>query len=364
MNTPRFSLAILLASSALLTSAIGQSTSATTDPVGFMTIDLPVGSDTRIAAPLAKSPAFSGGVASRSEFVISFNNSDLGSLTEKPHYLQVVDGPQAGMLFDIASNTATSITLVDNGVQPTGLSEGTSVKVIEYWTVGSLFPASDRGVSFTASAGTTIPARRTQILLPNISGTGINRSASTTLFFASDSADGFWRSTASSTVSANDTPLLPDSFFIVRNPANATAGLKLTVVGTVLTNPITIQIDRVGGISNDNYVSMSRPLDVSLRNLGLVESGAFLPSTSTTLVGRRDQLLVFDNAAIGINKSASATYFYVGDPQTGTWRSSAAPTADASDINIPAGSGLVIRKYGTGLSTESEFWTNEITLAQ
>jgi uncharacterized protein (TIGR02597 family) len=362
MNSLRFLLPtiVLLA----VPAAQAQEAAATTEPVGYMSFELPVGSDTRIATPLAKSPVFSGVIASRSGLIVNLNNANLISLTEKPHYLQVIDGPQAGMLFDIASNNASSITLVDNGVEPSGLTEGTLLKVIEYWTVGSLFPAADRGVSFTASAGTTIPARRTQILLPNMTGTGINRSAATTLFFSNDSAEGFWRSTVSSTVNANDTPLLPDSFFIVRNPASASAGLKLTVVGSVLTNPITIQIDRVGGSSNDNYISQARAMDISLRDLGLVDSGAFLPSTGTTVVARRDQLLVFDNAAIGINKSASATYFYVGTAESGTWRSTTAPAVDASDVTIPAGSGIVIRKYGAGLSTGSEFWKNEIALAQ
>jgi uncharacterized protein (TIGR02597 family) len=341
-----------------------QAQSVPTEPVGFMTFDLPVGSDTRIATPLAKAPAFTGSVASRSGFVLNFSNAALGSFTAKPHYLLVADGPQAGMMFDIASNTATSITLVDNGVQPSGLTEGVRVRVIEYWTVGSLFPAADRGVSFTASASTLGNVRRTQILLPNTTGEGINRSASTTLFFSSDSSDGFWRTTTATGVNANDTVLLPDSFFIVRNPATAATGLKLTVVGSVLDNPITIQIDRVGGASNDNYVSMSRPMDISLRNLGLIESGAFLPSTSNLGSGRRDQLLVFDNAALGINKSASATYFYVGTAENGVWRSTANTSLDVSDTLIPAGSGIVIRKYGTGLTTASEFWKNEISLAR
>jgi uncharacterized protein (TIGR02597 family) len=111
-------------------------------------------------------------------------------------------------------------------------------------------------------------------------------------------------------------------------------------------------------------VSMSRPVDTSIRNLGLVQSGAFLPSTSTTIAGRRDQLLVFDNAAVGMNKAASATYFYVGTAESGTWRSAASPNVDVSNVLIPAGSGIVIRKYGSGLTSMSQFWKNEVTFAQ
>jgi uncharacterized protein (TIGR02597 family) len=365
MNLPRFSRSALIALLSLpaFSASQAQEATATTEPVGYMTFNLPAGSDTRISTPLAKAPVFKGAVSSRSGFIIEFLNANLGSLTEKPHYLQVVNGDQAGMLFDISSNTSSSITLVDNGVTPNGLSEGTQVTVIEYWTVGSLFPAADRGVSFTASASTTAVARRTQILLPNNVSTGINRAVSTTLFFANDSETGFWRTSTQTTVNANDTPLLPDTFFIVRNPATAASNLKLTVTGSVITSPITIQIDRVAGGANDNYVSMSRPMDISLKNLGLVQSGAFLPSSATTAVARRDQLLVFDNNAVGINKAPAATYFYVGTPESGTWRSAANTAVDASETMIPAGSGIVVRKYGTGLSSSSQFWENEIVLA-
>ena len=78
----------LLATVVALATAPGLNaqTTATTDPVGFMTIDLPVGSDTIVAAPLSKAPVFQGAVTSLNGFVITVANAGLGDLTAAPHY--------------------------------------------------------------------------------------------------------------------------------------------------------------------------------------------------------------------------------------------------------------------------------------
>jgi uncharacterized protein (TIGR02597 family) len=359
MNILRPSIyAIALTSLAL--SGVNAQTTATTDPVGFMTLDLPVGSDTVVAAPLTKAPAFQGAVSSRAGFTLTISGATLGDLTSLPHYVQANAGNQAGIIFDVASNTSSTITLVDNGITPSGLDAGAQFKVVPYWTLGQLFPATDQGVSFTPSATTTGPARRTQILVPNVTGTGINRAASATYYFVTNS---YWRSTTGGTNNFNNIPLLPDSYFIVRNTTNSASGLKLTVAGNVNTTAMTVQLDSVGSTQNDNYVSLGRPVDITLNNLGLITSGAFQPSASATGPARRDQLLVFNNASIGFNKAASATYYYLTNSTTQGWRSTTTGTNDAGNTVIPAAVGYVIRK-ATNNGTGSTFWTNNITIAQ
>lgn len=357
MNSLRSSLAAL-AAALLAAPGVQAQTTATTDPVGFMTINLPVGSDTIVAAPLSKAPVFQGAVTSLSGFVVTVTGANFGDLTTSPHYLQAVTGAQAGMIFDIASNTADTITLVNNGVTPTGLSAGTTFKVVPYWTLGTLFPATDQGVSFTPSASTLGNARRTQILFPSVVGTGINRAAASTFFFVTNSS---WRSTTNSGVSADSTAILPDSYIIVRNPTNAATGLKLTVAGSVNTAPMAVQLDRLSTGANDNYVSVSRPTDQTLNDLGLISSGAFTPSASTLGNARKDQLLIFNNASIGINKAASATYYYLTNLTTQGWRSTTDGSTDAGTNVIPAGAGVVIRK-ATSTNTNSQFWTNTISI--
>ncbi len=356
MNSLRSSLAAL-AAALLAAPGIHAQTTATTDPVGFMTIDLPVGSDTIVAAPLSKAPVFQGAVTSLNGFVVTVTGAAFGDLTTAPHYVQATTGSQAGMIFDVASNTADTITLVNNGVTPTGLSAGTSFKVIPYWTLGTLFPSTDQGVSFTPSASASPAARRTLILFPNNTGSGINRAANNTFFFSTNS----WRNVNSASVDVNNTPILPESYIIVRNPTNAASGLKLTVAGSVNTGANVIQLDRLSSGPNDNYVSPSRPTDLTLDQLGLITSGAFTPSAGTGPAQRRDLLLTFNNSAIGFNKAPTATYYYVSNAGTNEWRSTAG-TNNAGGTVIPASLGLVIRK-ATNADTTSQFWTNTISIA-
>lgn len=359
MKVPRLPLAVL-ATAILPFASLQAQTNATTDPVGFMTIDLPVGSDTIVAAPLSKAPVFQGAVTSLNGFVVTSTGANFGDLTTAPHYVQAVDGPQAGLIFDVQSNTADTLTLVNNGVSPTGLSAGTKFKVIPYWTLGTLFPAADQGVSFTPSLNTLVTGRRTQILFPNVTGTGINRAPASVYYFVTNS---YWRNTSGGTSNFDNTPILPDSYFIVRNTTNSASGLKLTVSGSVNTGSMAVQLDSVGSAPNDNYVSLGRPVDITLNDLGLVTSGAFAPSINTLVTGRRDQLMVFNNASTEFNKAPSTIYYYLTNATTQGWRSTSTGTNDVGTNVIQAAVGYVIRK-ATNNGTGTQFWTNTISIAQ
>lgn len=364
MNLLRTSFAAI-ATTALAASALQAQTTATTDPVGFMTIATPTNNDTIIAAPLTKPPVFQGAVSSRSNFVITVSPSPgFGDLTSLPHYVQPVSGAQAGYIFDVATNDSNSITLVDNGVTPTGLDPSNSFKVVPYWTIGEIFPAADQNVSFTPS-GATGPSRRTQVLLPNTTNTGINRSAAVALFFVTNAADpinpavSYWRSTLTGTTNVNTTPIVPDSYFTVRNPTNAGTNLAVTIAGNVNTGAMAVQLDSTAGVANDNYVSLGRPTDITLNDLGLIQSGAFLQSINATGPGRRDQLLVISNSVGGINKSASVSYYYITNAG---WRSTLTGTNDVGTNVIPAAIGYIVRKASNN-PTATTFWTNNITIA-
>lgn len=55
---------------------------------------------------------------------------------------------------------------------------------------------------------------------------------------------------------------------------------------------------------NDNYIALPRPVDVSLEDLNILQSGAFLGSAGTSPGARRDQILVFNNGIAQTNKPA------------------------------------------------------------
>lgn len=353
MNFVRPSLLGIILSSLAVSGLHAQDT-ATTDPVGFMTFATPPATDVRLAPPLTQAPAFQGS-GTASGFVVTASPSPgwtTDEFSSTPHYLQIVGGAQDGMLFDIASNTADTLSLVDNGVPPTGI-DGNTFKVVKYNTLISIFPADQAGVSFQASASAFVLG--TQIIFPNLTGTGINRSAPDTYYFLG----GYWRKVGSGSANFDNTPILPDSFIIVRNTASAPANLAVTVAGSVSTSEITVPLTSAAGTQNDNYVATSRPADQTLESLGLISSGAFEPSVSA--FNLKDQLLVFNNEAPGINKSASATYYYLGGT-VNQWRRVGGGTANVGTDIIPAGAGVVVRK-ASAASESTSFWNNSLTLA-
>jgi uncharacterized protein (TIGR02597 family) len=110
----------------------------------------------------------------------------------------------------------------------------------------------------------------------------------------------------------------------------------------------------------DNFVAITRPIDVRLDQLGLGSSSgassAFVASTGNFPNQRGDTLLVFDNALALQNKAPSSTYFFRSTDNT--WRSTASgfPLADA--VSLKSSEGFVIRKKPT-VGGATSFWLNE-----
>jgi uncharacterized protein (TIGR02597 family) len=346
-----------IAAALLAAAPFASAQNATTDPVGFVTVDFVANTDVLFAPPLTIAPSFQGSANSTSDLTVSVSPSpnwttnQFADSSAAPYYAVATSGSQAGIIFDIASNTSDSITFsAASGISPTGFTQGTTFKIVQYNSLGSLFPASSANASFVPSASAFV--RQTQILFPDVAGSGINRSANQTFYFL----NGAWRKVGQPTTSSFDTqPISPDSYIIVRNSATAPTGLKLVVAGSVNTSPTTIQIDRLTTGKNDNYVSTARPLDQTLDQTGIFESGSFTASANAFV--RQDELLVFNNGASGINKSASATYYYLSGSG---WRKVGSSDPAGSDL-IAAGAALVIRKNTSGSAT-TQFWTNTVSI--
>jgi uncharacterized protein (TIGR02597 family) len=255
----------------------------------------------------------------------------------KTYYALVTAGSLAGTYFTIESNTSSELVVQTDGLAPSS-ADVTAIEVRPYWTIGSLFPASDAGVSFVASTSTTTAGRRTQILIPDNINVGVNRSPSKILFFNPTLQD--WVASTATNVRAGDTSIVPpNTYVILRNTGGTPPTLNHTVTGSVNTKSAAVYLATRNTGANDNYCTISRPADTKLSEMGFIDS-SFVQSTSKTTAGRRDTLLVIDKTGSGINRSPSKVYFKFG----GAWYDTSA-TATAVDPLIPAGSAMVIRKY-------------------
>lgn len=322
------------------------------DPIGFLPINCPGSSDTIVSAPLSRAPAYVGTGTGSTVSVgvtgkITFKGTKLFKANEfvyaagtqsNTYYAFIAGGSKAGDYFTITGNDTTSVTVSLNGDSLAAVTAGTKIKIIPYWTLGTLFPG---GAGVTASTGTTV---NTEIFLPDTEGAGTNLPPAASYYYSTDT--GTWVGGGSTTTSRNDLILQPDSPFTVRNYGpDATT---LTAAGTVVISPLMIPLNSRSTGAQDNYVSLMEPVAISLNDSGLATSGAFTASTSGQT---GDQLLVFDNAAVQLNKSPSLTYTFLN----GVWtRSDMAGDAGTDQVFQP-GSGVIIRRAATSDGGTS-FW--------
>ena len=362
MNTPQRSLPLtaVVAASLLSLSFVAadrvsaQTATATTDPVGFTTASLPANSDTNLGIPFTRALEFAGAVQSVSGNVVTISGTPGWSANQfvyaqgtqpKTYYVQFL----GGRYYTVTSNGTNTLTL-DTGSGSLGsVAAGTRLQLIPYWTLGTAFPAGDAGKSFTASPNAF--NRATEILFPNHAAAGVNATPAATYYFF----NGAWRQFGQPvTQSSDDTVLLPDSYFTVRNNSTASAG-TFTPVGAVVTTTLAIPLNTQTSAKQDNYLVLPRPVATALNDSGLISSGAFVASSSA--FNRADELLVFDNNTAAIRKSPTATYYYFN----GAWRQFGQPVT--TDFGTTAAfsnaSGFIIRKAAT--STASPLWVNAPT---
>ena len=345
----------------LLTDGASAQTVAT-DPVGFTTSTCPANSDTLLSVPFTRPPEFVGATASATANTITVagnpwtaNQFVYVPVTQPKTYFVLIgphasSNPKEGNMYQITSNTTNTLTLNTGTDDVSTIAAQTQILVVPYATLASVFPASDAGISFIVSPSTF--NRQTQILIPNYGGVGTNLAPTITYFFF----NGAWRRFGNpATEDHGDDPFTNAGYFTLRN---ASTGTTLTTLGSVLTKNTTIPLFTQMGatsVKQDNFVSIIRPIDVTLNNLGLITSGAFLSSPSQ--FNRIDELLLFDNTQIAINKAPSITYFYFNS----AWRKFGQPiTTDFGNDVITAGTGFIIRKGGTATGASSP-WKNSPT---
>ncbi|MES2996530.1 MAG: TIGR02597 family protein [Verrucomicrobiota bacterium] len=317
---------------AAISAGIAHGQTATTTPVGFISTTCLPNSDTIIGIPLRQSsipaeltaaPAVDGdqavltsigGLDHKNRFV----PTKFGDVANT-HYVKFrTSDTAAGQWFPITANTETSLTVDLNGASFTA-ARGDCIEVVKFWTLDELFDprvattnAVTTGNAIVASPGTSLADRRTQILMPNLHGVGINNPPNAAFYVH----NGMWKQEGKAGENKGLFQLWPDGYLIIRHPSAVPKATVFTNTGEV--DPADFRFNLVTRVSGyqDNYLALPRPVAVSLDALNLGGTSAFVTSTSTSLSGRRDQLLVFGNSPAGHNQTPSRTYFHFG----GKWQ--------------------------------------------
>lgn len=330
----------------------------TTDPVGSITISCLANSDTYVGIPFTRPAEFNGTIntiSSNPANTLTVNGVPgwlpnqfvyAAGSQSKHYYVLLGDGgiPYAkeGHVFAVTSNGSNTLTVDSTTEDLSGVTADTRLTIIPYWTPAAIFPASDAGVSFTATGSP--PTYQTLLRIPNYSAPGINQPYAAEYYFN----NGAWRLVAdglNNPPDRGDDRLLPNGYFVVRN-ANGAPSRALRSLGSVLMKRIALRLLAAPASKQDNAVAMIRPVGVSLDATGLA------PIDNSFL--QNDQLLLFNNRQAQFNKRPYRTYTY-----NDGWRLGSDAVTDHGKDVIPAGSAMILRKAASPAS--SVFWINPPT---
>jgi uncharacterized protein (TIGR02597 family) len=328
MNILRLAAGVLLTS---VTSLFAQTT-ATTDPVGFITLNA-AGNGGGASPALS----FRGlGMTRAIEYQGSAESVGANTLVDNDatwtdnqfngangaYFVEITSGPGAGTSYDIQTTAAgtKTITLVQN--LGAGIAAPVSFKVRKHWTIATVFGPNNEGGLTGGTAETA-----DQILVQN----GANYDP---YFYQTSGGDGTgWRKAGAPGVDAGGTVFVPEEGFVLKR--NQSAGANIVLMGAVKMGqtsvPIVVGNNLIGNVYAANLTLQSSGLYTGNPATGLVSGDE--PSTS-------DQVLLWNGAGY-------TTYYYqTAPPAAGGsgWRNATDVFGDASATSIPVGIGLIIKR--------------------
>lgn len=318
---------------------------ATTDPVGFVTVGITAGTgtakrNTLFSLPLLETETITGQVAGTITGVTAnaISNSNAGwtsgALSEpaSPYLIQITSGAAEGRMFLISSsaatggaiagaaNTATQVTIssLDTAqvdLTTLGIVVGTDTyKIFACDTLSSFFgtPASTgvQGGTSSANADTII---------------AVVNGSSSTYFYSTTNIR--WSRVALGSPDASNVPLLP--YYGIQYARIAATPLSFVVTGAVPTEQRKVAIKNSGPTMLAQYW----PADSTLGSLGLQSLVGWQSGSSAS---------VADTVVLASAGSAN-TYFYNGT----NWKRVALGSPDADTTPIPLGTTVFIIKRGT-----------------
>lgn len=290
----------ILAAALLAPGALFAQTTATTTPVGYVSLgDTTIGqpavkanTDSYIAIPLFNTSDYSGLVDSVSGSTVNllgtpgFTAGQFASPTN-PYYFVVESGPLSGLVGTITANGASSVTVATQfGDSISTLANGAKITIRKAWTLKSFF------------TGNTIPTGTLVSVYGGASGINVSADAiyeyDGTGWIDTDTLDG-----------ADDVILYPGEGFKLRTPAGSPI-TSLVVSGEVPTNSTRTLIDKkLVGVAQDNMISYFSPTGevIGASGLGLTSG---------------DLLIEWSNSAAGINKASITILEFDGTDWTDT----------------------------------------------
>ena len=311
----------------LLASALHAQTTATTTPVGFITVTIPAAanvstpSNTSLSVPLYNTAAYVSSVAtldSATQFTMTGAAWTAGAFADPaaPYLVRIKGQPtlnvgaNVGRTFLITANTTNQLTVsLPNGVANinTLLNVTDSCEVVPANTLGTLF-------------GTTTPVLQSGATVDAADNVFILNGGTWETYFHNGTT---WRKSGG-TGNRNNTLIYPDEgMFIVHT---TTSPVVLTLMGTV---PSTAEETQMLG-SASTFLANRFPVDTTLVATGI----QLLPGWVTGAVDTADLVYAWNSTT-----TLWDTYYHNGT----SWRKSGA-TGNKDTTVIPAGTAIVVSR--------------------
>ena len=316
---------IVVASVLAMIASLQAQTTVSTDPVGFVSKTIPANSDGTFAPSVQQPASFVGTIAT----INDPNNIKVSGspgwtansfVTSGTYYCLISSGAREGVFATITANGTDTLTLA-YVVQDLGTVSGDKVvvgdvvKIIPYWTLGTLLPDATKTGGFAPD--------KTTVFLYSRSQAGTNKSASH--FYTLYATYGWYDGGTPS----DSQIIYPDESIVVRAPSGAS--VPITQTGSVLMNKYRTSLDNITpNVDQDIRLGVNVPVPVGLRSF--MDAG--LPADG-------DTVFIFNDAAVGQNKSATNFFTYYN---TYGWYDGG---TNVDAYQLQPGQGIVYRKLGS-----------------
>jgi len=339
---------------AALLALAAQSASAT-EAVGYNTLTVPTNSDVLVSVPFNQNAVGSFTVSSVTANGVTVADTLTANAYTNGYYVRFTTGGGAGLWSTISTNGTGGFTLADTNAL-TGVTAGNTFKVYPHQTLAKVFPDGLIDIAMEASIKhPTLPSiqtYKTQVLVYDGAATAWNKTPPLKYYFY----NGAWRKVGSAlTASFDNSVLRPGAYFAIRNQNSSN---ELTYISNGDVPQDTLAMTLVSGTADDVLTTTGRPIPVTLAELGLGGTSAFVNSVKhpalPSIQTYGDRLLVFNNTGSIVNRTPSATYYYYN----GAWRKvGQALTASFNTAVINPSEGFIIRK-GNALGSGVHVWAN------
>ncbi len=295
---------------------------ACTDPVGFITLTANPSDDgvnkkiTLLGLGLFNAVEFQGPVDSVSGSTLGIIGIQ-ASQFDGMYFVQIASGANSGIMADIASTAADSITLAQDISSLIAVDD--IIKIRKHSTIESVFGVNN---ALGLTGGTTAGASDT-INLFNADGT-------VSVIFWVPGSDVWFNGIAI----VNDFIIYPDQGIFMQRIGTDTASGKL--LGSVKTDVTALTIE-----NGFNVLANVYPVDVTLANSGLnTNDGGVTGLLAGTSLTQADVVRIFDDA--GALKS-----YYLVDEQNNIWFDG---IALSGDVVLKSGSSFIITRRNDGIN--------------